>query len=173
MKERMGSFTYAAALAAALSLGIGGLTLRAQDPPAGGGGRGQGGGRGGGRGGDPAAPAGRGGGAGGGGGRGAAAAAPVESKWPDIAGIWNGGGGARPVNSETQPWTKDNFPVLNERGQAFMKVFDEAIAQKYDCVPSTSPALQYDPYYMQVAQWPDRVVIRYEKDDVTRTIWLD
>jgi len=97
----------------------------------------------------------------------------VESRFPDLAGIWNGGGGARPVNSENYPWTKDNFPVLNERGQAFMKIFDEAIAPKYDCVPSSSPALQYDPYYMQLAQWPDRVVIRYEKDDQTRTIWLD
>jgi hypothetical protein len=49
----------------------------------------------------------------------------------------------------------------------------EAIAPKYDCVPSASPAIQYDPYYTQVVQWPDRVVIRYEKDDQTRTIWLD
>ncbi|HKT79814.1 MAG TPA: hypothetical protein VJP86_06310, partial [Vicinamibacterales bacterium] len=93
------------------------------------------------------------------------------------------GGGARPVNSETQPWNKgttpvpngnvNNFPVLNERGEAFMKAFDEAIAPKYDCVPSSSPALQYDPYYMMVSQYPDRVVFRYEKDDQTRTVWLD
>ena len=179
MTVRIGSMTCAAALAATLSLGFGELALMAQDAPAG---RGQApaGGRGGGRGGDGAQ--GRGGGGGGRGG-GGAAAAPAELKWPDLAGIWNGGGGARPTNSENQPWNKgttpvpngnvNNFPVLNERGQAFMKIFDEAIAQKYDCVPSTSPALQYDPYHMQLAQWPDRVVIRYEKDDVTRTIWLD
>jgi hypothetical protein len=99
--------------------------------------------------------------------------AAVQSRFPDIAGIWNGGTRARPINSETAPWGKDNFPVVNERAQAFMKVFDEAIAPKYDCVPSSSPAIQYDPYYMQVVQWPDRVVMRYEKDDQTRTIWLD
>ena len=128
------------------------------------------------------APAGRGGrgrggdGAGAGaarGGRGAADTTPVESQFPDLAGIWNGGGAARPVNSENAPWGKDNFPVLNERGQAFVKIFDEAIAQKYDCVPSSSPALQYDPYHMQLVQWPDRVIFRYEKDDQTRTVWLD
>ena len=112
-----------------------------------------------------AAPAGR--------GPGAAANTPVESRFPDLAGIWNGTGAARPVNSETQPWTKDNFPVLNERALAYVKAFDEAIAPKYDCVPSSSPALQYDPYHMQLVQWPDRVVFRYEKDDQTRTVWLD
>ena len=101
-----------------------------------------------------------------------AAAAP-GSRFPDLQGIWNGTTRARPINSETAPWNKDNFPVLNERGLAFQKVFDEAIAPKYDCVPSASPAIQYDPYYMQLAQWPDRVVMRYEKDDQTRTIWLD
>lgn len=98
---------------------------------------------------------------------------PVTSRFPDIAGMWNGGTRARPMNSENFPWTKTNFPVLNERGQAYMKAFDEAIAPKYDCVPSSSPAIQYDPYYMQVVQWPDRVIMRYEKDDQTRTIWLD
>lgn len=132
-----------------------------------------------------AAPAGRGGrggrGGGGGdaqgrGGRGGAQAAqePAETNGvPNLAGTWNGGGGARPVNSETAPWGKENFPVLNERALAFQKIFDEATAPKYDCVPSSSPAIQYDPYYMQLVQWPDRVLIRYEKDDQMRTIWLD
>ena len=95
------------------------------------------------------------------------------SRFPDLAGMWNGGTRARPMNSEHFPWTKANFPVLNERGQAYMKAFDEAVAPKYDCVPSSSPAIQYDPYYMQLVQWPDRIVMRYEKDDQTRTIWLD
>jgi len=98
---------------------------------------------------------------------------PVASRFPALAGMWNGNTRARPMNSEHFPWTKTNFPVLNERGQAYMKAFDEAIAPKYDCVPSSSPAIQYDPYHMQLVQWPDRVVMRYEKDDQTRTIWLD
>ena len=63
--------------------------------------------------------------------------------------------------------------MLNERAVAFQGVFDEAIAPKYDCVPAASPAIQYDPYFMEVVQWPDRVIFRYEKDDVLRSVWLD
>ena len=88
---------------------------------------------------------------------------------PDLVGVWNGGFGARPVNGPNQPWTSENFPVLNERAVAFQGIFDEAIAPKYDCVPSASPAIQYDPYNMEVV----RVMFRYEKDDVLRSVWLD
>ena len=66
-----------------------------------------------------------------------------------------------------------NFPELNERALAFQKIFDEPLSPKYDCQPSTPPALQYDPYMMEVVQWPDRVLLRYEKDDQLRTVWLD
>jgi hypothetical protein len=102
-----------------------------------------------------------------------AAPAPALPKIPPLAGIWDGSPRAHPINSETQPWTKENFPVLNERGLAYQKVFDEALAPKYDCVPSTLPAVPYDPYFQQIVQWPDRVLFRYEKDDVLRTVWLD
>jgi hypothetical protein len=76
----------------------------------------------------------------------------AEAGTPDLVGVWNGGFGARPVNGPDMPWTPDNFPVLNERAIAFQGVFDEAIAPKYDCVPSASPALQYDPYFMEVVR---------------------
>jgi hypothetical protein len=102
-----------------------------------------------------------------------ASPAPVQSRIPQLGGIWDGSPRSHPINSETQPWTKENFPVLNERGLAYQKVFDEALAPKYDCVPSTLPAVPYDPYYHQIIQWPDRVLFRYEKDDVLRTVWLD
>ena len=93
---------------------------------------------------------------------------------PRLVGIWDGGGRVRPVNGPNMPWVRgENFPVLNERALAYQEVFDEAIAAKYDCVPSTPPALQYDPYMMEVVQWPDRVLFRYEKDDQLRTVWLD
>jgi hypothetical protein len=104
----------------------------------------------------------------------AQAQAPLtDAQIPQLAGTWDGGGRARPVNSEHYPWTKENFPKLNERGLAYQKAFDEALAPKYDCVPASSPAIQYDPYAMQVVQWPDRVIFRYEKDDQTRTVWLN
>ena len=98
---------------------------------------------------------------------------PATPEVPNLVGVWDGGGRARPVNGPNMPWTADNFPVLNERALAYQSVFDEALAPKYDCVPSSSPALQYDPYFMQVVQWPDRVMFRYEKDDQLRTVWLD
>jgi hypothetical protein len=103
----------------------------------------------------------------------AQAPAIPDAQVPQLAGTWDGGGRARPVNSENYPWTKENFPKLNERGLAYQKVFDEALAPKYDCVPAAPPAIEYDPYAMQVVQWPDRVMFRYEKDDQTRTVWLD
>jgi len=92
---------------------------------------------------------------------------------PDLTGIWDGGGRARPVNGENIPWGEDNFPVLNERAVAYQQVWEEIMAPKYDCQPASSPALQYDPYHMEVTQWPDRVLFRYEKDDQLRTVWLD
>ncbi len=101
------------------------------------------------------------------------AQAPAPAGVPEFAGIWDGGGRARPVNSETVPWGKANFPELNERALAYQKVFEEIISPKYDCQPSTSPALQYDPYMMEVQQLKDRVIFKYEKDDQVRTVWLD
>lgn len=103
----------------------------------------------------------------------APSASTSTSETPDLSGIWDGTTRARPVNSERVPWGKENFPELNERALAYQKVFDEALSPKYDCQPSTSPAIQYDPYSMQVSQWPDRVVFRYEKDDQVRTVWLN
>lgn len=102
------------------------------------------------------------------------AQAEEVSEIPDLVGVWNGGFSARRVNGPNMPWVPgENFPVLNERGLAFQSIFDEAIAPKYDCVPAASPAIQYDPYFMEVVQWPDRVLLRYEKDDQLRTVWLD
>lgn len=106
-------------------------------------------------------------------GAGAQSAPAPTGEAPRLAGVWDGSPRARPVNGPDMPWTPDNFPVLNERALAYQQVFDEALAQKYDCVPATPPALQYDPYMMEVVQWPDRVLLRYEKDDQLRTVWLD
>src|SRR5262249_37264168 len=111
---------------------------------------------------------------------------------PDLSGVWDGTRRAHPINGPNVPWAKSlaegtllpdgtpagkdyvsNFPVLNERALAFQKIFDEPLSPKYDCQPSTPPALEFDPFYMEVVQWPDRVLLRYEKDDQLRTVWLD
>ena len=97
----------------------------------------------------------------------------ADNEVPDLAGIWDGGFGARPVNGEHVPWGEENFPVLNERALAYQQVWEEIMAPKYDCQPASSPAIQYDPYHMELVQWPDRVMLRYEKDDQLRIVWLD
>lgn len=111
---------------------------------------------------------------------------------PDLSGVWDGMPRAHPINGPTVPWAKtvapgrllpdatraderyvSNFPELNERALAYQKVFDEGLSPKYDCQPATPPALEFDPYYSEIVQSPDRVLIRYEKDDQLRTVWLD
>lgn len=101
------------------------------------------------------------------------AQAPAAGAIADIAGIWDSTNRSHPTNSETIPWGKSNFPELNERAQAYQKVFDEAISPKYDCQPSTPPAIEFDPYFLEITQMKDRVVFTYEKDDQVRTAWLD
>ena len=121
-----------------------------------------------------------------------AQSAPTAAAVPDLAGIWDGTRRAHPTNSATIPWARtvpegsilpdgtkadktyvSNFPVLNERALAFQKIFDEPLSPKYDCQPSTPPALEFDPFNVEIVQWPDRVLLRYEKDDQLRTVWLD
>jgi hypothetical protein len=121
-----------------------------------------------------------------------AQSAPAADAVPDLSGVWDGTRRAHPINGPTVPWARtlpegailpdgtkadknyaSNFPVLNERALAFQKIFDEPLSPKYDCQPSTPPALEYDPFDMEVVQWPDRVLLRYEKDDQLRTVWLD
>jgi hypothetical protein len=114
---------------------IGGQVMRAQAPQAP-----QGRGRGAGAGAPTGTPPAGGDQAGRGGRGGGRGAAPAQRDTPDLNGIWNGGGGARPVNSESQPWTKDNFPVLNERGLAYQKVLTGR-SHRSDCVPASSPAI--------------------------------
>jgi len=92
---------------------------------------------------------------------------------PDLERIWDGGFSVRPVNGVDMPWNETNFPKLNTRAKAYQEVWEETVAPKYDCQPASSPAIQYDPYHMQITQWPDRVLLRYEKDDQLRTVWLD
>jgi len=121
-----------------------------------------------------------------------AQSAPAADAIPDLTGVWDGTRRAHPINGPNVPWAKSvpegatlpdgsiatknyvsNFPELNERALAFQKIFDEPLSPKYDCQPSTPPALEFDPFFMEVVQWPDRVLLRYEKDDQLRTVWLD
>jgi hypothetical protein len=43
----------------------------------------------------------------------------------------------------------------------------------YVGVPATTPHILGDPYNFSIEQRSDRVIIKFEKDAITRTVWLD
>lgn len=91
--------------------------------------------------------------------------AQAGSSVPDLSGIWTRGGRSTTPNPDQLP--------LNARGIALRDAIDESLAPMYDCVPATVPHILGDPYNFSIEQQPDRVIIRFEKDAVTRTVWLD
>lgn len=82
---------------------------------------------------------------------------------PDLSAVWTRSG---------RSTTPRELP-LNARGIALRDAIDEPIAGMYDCVPATTPHLLGDPYNFSIEQKPDRVLIRFEKDAVLRTVWLE
>ena len=92
-----------------------------------------------------------------------AQASEGSSAVPDLSAIWQRSG--RAVTPSELP--------LNARGMGMREAIDEALHPMYDCVPAPVPHILGDPYNFSIEQQPDRVIIRYEKDDVTRTVWLE
>jgi hypothetical protein len=89
---------------------------------------------------------------------------------PELSGIWNRLGCVEdPI---TCPMQVEMLP-LKARTIGFRDAFDEVLAPKYDCVQATVPSLINDPYNFVIEQQADRIVMRYEKDDVVRTVWLE
>ena len=87
---------------------------------------------------------------------------------PNLAGIWNRKGPipGRPPNVS---------PVTLARARAigFSLAFDEVLLPSYDCSPVSIPVILNDNYNFQITQMADRLIFRYEKEDVVRTIWLE
>ena len=92
-----------------------------------------------------------------------AQASEGSSEVPDLSGIWQRSG--RAVTPTELP--------LNARGIGMREAIDEALHPMYDCVPAPIPHILGDPYNFSIEQLPDRVMIRYEKDDIRRTVWLE
>ena len=99
------------------------------------------------------------------------AARPDAQSAPDVWGMWDPMGRCFP-NGVDCPWVLEDIP-LNDRAVAHRDTFDETIAPKYDCVEATTPGIVGDPYMMTLERRADRIIMRYEKDDVTRTAWLN
>jgi hypothetical protein len=97
----------------------------------------------------------------------AAGTAPAASI-PNLSGIWNRKGPipGRPPNVS---------PVTLARARAigFSLAFDEVLLPSYDCSPVSIPVILNDNYNFEITQMADRVIFRYEKEDVVRTIWLE
>jgi hypothetical protein len=88
-----------------------------------------------------------------------------SSPIPKLTGIWHRKG---PLNGKpNQP------PVPTNRAAGFNQAFDDGFNPTYDCSPTPIPGLINDDYDFQMTQQADRVIIRYEKMDVVRTIWLE
>jgi hypothetical protein len=89
----------------------------------------------------------------------------ASSAIPKLTGIWHRKG---PLNG------KPNQPVMpTNRAAGFNQAFDDGFNPTYDCSPTPIPGLINDDYDFQITQQADRVIIRYEKMDVVRTIWLE
>jgi len=89
----------------------------------------------------------------------------VSSAIPKLTGIWH-----RKGLLNGQP----NQPAVpTNRAAGFEKAFDDALNPTYDCSATPIPGLINDNYDFQIIQQADRVIIRYEKMDNVRTIWLE
>lgn len=84
---------------------------------------------------------------------------------PKLTGIWHRKG---PLNGKP-----NQRAVPTNRAAGFLNAFDDGYNPTYDCSPTPIPGLINDDYDFQIVQQADRVIIRYEKMDVVRTIWLD
>ena len=94
-----------------------------------------------------------------------AQSAAVSSAIPDLTAIWHRKG---PFDGKRNPPT-----VPTNRAAGFEKAFDNVLQPTYDCSPIPMPGLVNDNYDFQIIQQADRVILRYEKMDVVRTVWLE
>ena len=87
---------------------------------------------------------------------------------PNLTGIWKRKGPipGRPAN--VSPVT-----LAKARAIGFSLAFDEVLFPGYDCSPVAAPVILNDNYNFQITQQADRVILKYEKEDVVRTVWLD
>ena len=94
----------------------------------------------------------------------AQSAAP-SSAVPKLSGLWHRKG---PLNGKP-----NQQAVPTNRAAGFDKAFDDALNPTYDCSATPIPGLINDNYDFGITQQADRVIIRYEKMDIVRTIWLE
>jgi hypothetical protein len=105
-----------------------------------------------------------------------APAASAAEAAPELAGLWQmpqcPGGSGGGMNRRCMEVAEDD-PKLTERAKAYHDAIDEFAQPKYDCAPMPIPMMWSEPYSFAIEQLEDRVLIRYGKEEVVRTIWLE
>jgi hypothetical protein len=97
---------------------------------------------------------------------------------PEISGLWQMPqcptvAGSRGGLNRACMEVADDDPKLTERAKAYHAAIDEFAQPKYDCAPMPIPMMWSEPYSYGIEQLDDRVLIRYGKEEVVRTIWLE
>lgn len=98
----------------------------------------------------------------------AAQAQAASPAVPNLTGIWKRRGPIEGRGPNGSP-----VPLARARAIGFSRAFDEVLLPGYDCSPVAVPVLLNDNYNFEIIQQRDRVILRYEKDDVVRTVWLE
>lgn len=91
---------------------------------------------------------------------------------PDISGVWQWGQCVDGGRSRCMLLDEDD-ELLTDRAKGYRDAIDEIAQPKYDCAPMPVPHIWTDPYSYQIEQLDDRVVLKYGKDDIVRTVWLE
>jgi hypothetical protein len=94
-----------------------------------------------------------------------AQSAAASAAIPNLTGIWH--------RSRTLDGKPNPPAVPTNRAVGFSEAFDDALNPMYDCNSAPIPGLLADNYDFQIIQQADRVILRYEKMDVVRTVWLE
>jgi len=90
---------------------------------------------------------------------------------PDLTGVWQFGRCFEGNGTRCLLLDEDDA-LLTSRARAYRDAIDEVAQPKYDCAPMPIPHIWTDPYPYQIEQFDDRVILKYGKDDIVRTIWL-
>ncbi len=103
---------------------------------------------------------------------GGAGALAADEGVPDLNGFWQWGRCTDGSGIQCQVLEEDDYR-LTDRARGYRDAIDEIAQPKYDCAPMSIPHMWTDPYSHQIEQLEDRVIFRYGKDDVERTVWLE
>lgn len=96
----------------------------------------------------------------------------ADTAIPDLSGVWQWGQCVDGSGFDCMLLEEDDAR-LTERAKGYRDAIDEIAQPKYDCGQMSIPHIWTDPYSHEIDQQDDRVIMRYAKDDIVRTVWLE